>query len=280
MFDQSKAGERQSQLANIIILVGVLLMIVGGVLSGPYLEPWIASRVRPVAVSTPSPPTPAPTLAPTSTPSPEPSPTASSSTSILPLFDGEEDGEGDATLPTPTPPATPPTATPTPTPLPTGRAPTRLSIPAIDLDVPVVLAELETTTVNGVSQSTWLVPEERAAGWHVGTAPLGLPGNTVLNGHNTTRGEVFRDLYLLEPGEQIILYGGEIPYVYEIQEKLILPEAGQPLEVRMANAQYIQPTTDERVTLVTCHPYNSLQYRLIIIATPVEVDLPNEENLE
>jgi LPXTG-site transpeptidase (sortase) family protein len=143
-----------------------------------------------------------------------------------------------------------------------------------------VLAELETTLVNGIQQSTWLVPEERAAGWHDGTAPLGLAGNTVLNGHNTTRGEVFRDLYLLEPGEEIVLYADQIPYVYEIQEKLILPEAGQPLEVRVANAQYIQPTADERVTLVTCHPYNSLQNRLIIIATPVEVESPEEGNLE
>ena len=273
MFDAQSSG-KQGQVANLIILIGVILMIVGGVLSGPYLEPLISSRLQPVTVSTPAPPSPALT----STPSPAPSP--SSSSSILPLFNGEDDEAGGETPITPTPPATPPTSTPTPTPLPTGRVPTRLTIPAIDLDVPVILAELETTTVNGVQQSTWLVPEERAAGWHDGTAPLGLPGNTVLNGHNTTRGEVFRDLYLLEPGEQIILYAGQIPYVYEIQQKLILPEAGQPLEVRIANAQYIQPTTDDRVTLVTCHPYNSLQYRLIIIATPVEVDLPAEESLE
>jgi sortase (surface protein transpeptidase) len=52
---------------------------------------------------------------------------------------------------------------------------------------------------------------------------------------------------------------------------LILPEAGQPLEVRVENAKYILPTEDERVTLVTCHPYGSLRNRLIVIAYPEDI---------
>jgi len=94
-------------------------------------------------------------------------------------------------------------------------------------------------------------------------------GNTVLNGHNTTYGEVFRDLYKLEAGDSIIVYAGDVPYTYTVSEVLILPEAGQPLEVRRQNARYIQPTGDERLTLVTCHPYGSLRYRLVLIAHPV-----------
>jgi sortase A len=97
-----------------------------------------------------------------------------------------------------------------------------------------------------------------------------MPGNTVLNGHNTTRGEVFRDLYQVEPGDRMVIYSEDLPFFYEVSEKLFLPEGGQPLEVRVDNARYIQPTNDERVTLVTCHPYASLQYRLIIIARPEE----------
>ena len=46
-------------------------------------------------------------------------------------------------------------------------------------------------------------------------------------------------------------------------------DAGLPLEVRVKNASYIQPTRDERLTLVTCHPYGSLRNRLIVIARPV-----------
>jgi len=109
-----------------------------------------------------------------------------------------------------------------------------------------------------------------AAGWHETSAPLGVPGNTVLNGHNTTHGEIFRDLYTLEVGDAIIVYSGDTLYAYAVTEILILPEGGQPLEVRIENARYILPTDDERLTLVTCHPYGSLRYRLIVIAHPTE----------
>lgn len=116
-----------------------------------------------------------------------------------------------------------------------------------------------------------------AAGWHETSAPMGMPGNTVLNGHNTTNGEVFRDLYTLEVGDAIIVYAGNIPYAYAITETLLLPEAGQPLEVRLENARYAMPTGDERLTLVTCHPYGSLHYRLVIISRPVAT-LEDEED--
>jgi len=109
-----------------------------------------------------------------------------------------------------------------------------------------------------------------AAGWHETSAPPGVGGNTVLNGHNTTYGEVFRDLYTLEVGDAITVYSGDTPHEYTVAEVLILPEAGQPLEVRIGNARYILPTDDERLTLVTCHPYGSLRYRLIVIARPAD----------
>jgi sortase (surface protein transpeptidase) len=58
-----------------------------------------------------------------------------------------------------------------------------------------------------------------------------------------------------------------------VSETLILPEAGQPLGVRRENARYVMPTDDERLTLVTCHPYGSLRNRLIVIARPDEPDV-------
>jgi len=124
-------------------------------------------------------------------------------------------------------------------------------------------------TDEGPTQAAWEVPPLYAAGWHTTSAPLGAPGNTVLNGHNTTHGEVFRDLYTLKIGNSIVAYAGNVPYTYTVTAILILPEAGQPLEVRIENARYILPTDDERLTLVTCHPYGSLRYRLIVIAHPL-----------
>jgi sortase A len=122
----------------------------------------------------------------------------------------------------------------------------------------------------------WEVPNEYAAGWHETSARLGEPGNTVLNGHNTTNGEVFRDLYRLEAGDKIIVYGQEVSRrTYVVSVTLILPEAGQPREVRLENARYVMPTDDERLTLVTCHPYGSLRSRLIVVARPAEPDKPS-----
>ncbi|MEE8391622.1 MAG: sortase, partial [Anaerolineae bacterium] len=98
----------------------------------------------------------------------------------------------------------------------------------------------------------------------------------VFNGHNTAFGEIFRDLYTLEAGDVIVVYSDDVPYTYAVTEILILPEAGQPLEVRIENARHILPTDDERLTLVTCHPYGSLRNRLIVIAHPNSEQASNQ----
>ena len=174
-----------------------------------------------------------------------------------------------ATL-TPTPTAAPPTPTLTPTPVFTGTIPKQMQIPAIALDAPVISTQWEVQKgADGTPQVVWIVPDWRAIGWHYTSAPLGMPGNTVMNGHNTTRGEVFRDLYKVTAGDEILITGEDgSTYTYSIEETYIVEEAAQSLEVRMENARYIQPTTDERLTLVTCHPYGSTRYRLIVIAHP------------
>ncbi len=172
--------------------------------------------------------------------------------------------------PTSTPSVQPEAATPVATIVPEGFVPVRLFIPDIELEAPIVPIGLKSIEVGGVQQLIWNVPNRRAAGWHETSAKIGVPGNTVLNGHNTSNGEVFRYLYKLEVGATIMVEADNgATYTYTVTEKLILPEAGRPLEVRIQNAQYILPTADERLTLVTCHPYNSLANRLLIIAHPV-----------
>jgi sortase A len=194
------------------------------------------------------------------------SPQVSGPSPVLPVFSAAEGLEGFSTPVTPTLSLTD-TVEPAPSP---GHIPTRIVIPAIELDAPVVVSHLETITVDGGEQSTWSVPAERAVGFHQGSALLGKVGNTVLNGHNTTNGEVFRDLHLAQPGDQILVYSDSQSFSYQVAETLILPEAGQPLSVRIANARYAQPTEDERLTLITCHPYGSVRNRLIVIATPLQ----------
>ncbi len=151
-----------------------------------------------------------------------------------------------------------------------GVVPVRLFIPDIDLEAPIVPTGWKYIEIGGVKQPIWDVPHRRVAGWHETSAKIGAPGNTVLNGHNTSNGEVFRDLYKLDVGATILIEAEDgATYTYTVTEKLLLPEAGQPVEVRIQNAHYVLPTADERLTLVTCHPYNSLAYRLLIIAHPV-----------
>ncbi|RLC86294.1 MAG: hypothetical protein DRI37_07215 [Chloroflexi bacterium] len=254
------------------------LLLLGIFLSYPTFYPYLAAFAHTSEITT-APPLDTGTLA-----------TEITRTTFLP-FEGETENYNPVagileqeptlfpspTLPTSTafPPQEEAQPTPTPTPGPVGTPPQHIRIPAIHLDAPVVPVQWESTETAEGTQPVWQVPDWKAVGWHEGSALLGLPGNTVLNGHNTTRGEIFRDLYKLEEGDLILVEGEDQRiFAYEVQHVYILKEAGQPLEVRLANARYIQPTTDERLTLVTCHPYGSTRYRLIVIGRP----LPQPEN--
>ncbi len=149
------------------------------------------------------------------------------------------------------------------------RSPTRLVIKAIGLDAPVEPVGWHVETRNSRSVYVWNVPGHFAAGWLKSSAPFGVPGNTVLDGHHNIKDRVFENLINIQVGDIITLYAASIKQVYRVEQKLILKELGQPLEVIKANALYIEPTTDERLTLVTCWPPTGNSYRLIIVALPV-----------
>jgi sortase A len=92
----------------------------------------------------------------------------------------------------------------------------------------------------------------------------------VLNGHNNIYGSVFKDLIELEPGDMIIVHDNDSIHEYRVVEKKVLPENGQPPSVRMANARWIGPSGDERITLVSCWPFTSNKNRIIVVARPVK----------
>ena len=246
---------------GLVLLVGCAAQPVSQPVDTPAPAPATAVVVAPSPPARPA-PTDAPTvtLPPTQTPEPTAIPTET------PTAASTEPPMPTATA-TPSPTATP-AATPTPEP-PAGVPPQRVVIPAIRLDAPVVSIGWKVERIDGQNQAIWDVPNWHAAGWHNTSARLGVPGNTVFNGHNTLSGEVFRDLYRLEVGAEIFVEGenGEM-FAYRVGEKYIVREAGQPLSVRLENARYIQDTPDERLTLVTCHPYGSLANRLLVIAYP------------
>ena len=148
--------------------------------------------------------------------------------------------------------------------------PQRLVIPTLGIDVSVNQVRLIPQEKNGQRYFQWQVPAGYEAGWHENSSPLGQSGNTVLNGHNNIHGEVFRNLIDLSIGDKIILYDSDSEYTYEVAQQEILPENGQPISVRRLNARWIEPTRDERITIVSCWPYATNSHRLVVVAKPVE----------
>lgn len=149
-------------------------------------------------------------------------------------------------------------------------APMRILIPAIHLDSPVIAVGWTVTEQNGQKVSEWNVPSERKVGWLNTSALVGMPGNTVLVGHQNVDGRVFENLEYLQLGDEIQLQAGDELHKYTIVARTIVPEKDQPIEVRLENARWIGRSNDERLTLITCWPRNDNTHRLILVALPVQ----------
>ena len=146
--------------------------------------------------------------------------------------------------------------------------PLRIIIPALNIDAPVVTAGLQTLQDGDRQYQQWTVPNSYAAGWHENSPKLGEVGNIVLNGHNNIYGAIFGELRELAVGEQIVLVGANNVTVYRVAHHELLKEEGLPLRERLQNANWIAPTTDQRLTLVTCWPNTTNSHRLIVVALP------------
>jgi len=152
---------------------------------------------------------------------------------------------------------------------PTPEVPLRVVIPSIELNAPVIPAPVDFETIAGKEYLQWMVPDEYAIGWHTTSAMLGETGNTVLNGHHNAYGEVFVSLENVSEGDIIMVESDHTRYIYQITNKMILPEKYEQIEVRMNNAQWILPSVDERLTLISCWPYETNTHRLIVVARPL-----------
>jgi LPXTG-site transpeptidase (sortase) family protein len=155
--------------------------------------------------------------------------------------------------------------------------PERITIPAINLDAPVVQAEIQWVQVGGGEYKQWHVPNLFAAGWHESSARLGEVGNTVFNGHNNIFGEVFRHLDELGVGDFIQVYSNTHVFEYVITNTMILPERFQEIDLRMSNAQWILPSEDYRLTLISCWPYESNTHRVIVVAKLLSVETQSRD---
>lgn len=250
-----------------------------GIIPTPTATRQLVVYVAPTPSSTPwAVPSPTPTA--TGTVEPTETPTlVIAPPSILPDTPNQDDPtpmpvvvEANALQPTPTPTAAPTDVVEVPPDKPPKQSfapepPTRLVIPAVGIDSDVVPVGWDIVEQNGVQYSIWHVADY-AVGWHETSARVGEPGNTVLAGHHNINGEVFRDLVNVEVGDTVEIYTADGVFTYTIELKTIVKEKGEPLEVRQKNAEWIAPTTDERVTMVTCWPYTNNTHRVIVVAKP------------
>lgn len=160
--------------------------------------------------------------------------------------------------------------------------PVRISIPTINLTADIINATQKEIVQGEKTYIQWSAPDEFAVGWHFTSSFLGVPGNTVLNGHHNVFGKVFEHLDQLVSGDEIFIYGNDLHiYEYVVSNTMILAERDVSLDERLENARWILPSEDERITLITCWPYFSNTHRLIIVARPQgsePIPVSNERN--
>jgi len=173
-----------------------------------------------------------------------------------------------------------------PTPTASPEVPVRLGSLVLNVDARVVEMGWEVVQTASGAQSEWTIPKDEA-GHHINSAALGASGNVVLSGHNNIFGRVFEAISLawddarrekvdeitdrspVLDGRKIQLYNSAGQrYDYTVAEFYRLKDYGVPLEKRVENARFMQPTTDTRLTLVTCWPIWSNTHRLVVIAKP------------
>lgn len=118
----------------------------------------------------------------------------------------------------------------------------RIQIPAIDVDAPIVQGDGWEQLKKGVGQ-------------HIGTSNPGQDGNVVLSAHNDIFGEIFRDLDMLNPGDLIVLHTSQQVYNYVVVESQV---------VSPTRVDVMDQTNEPFVTLISCYPYMVDNNRIVV----------------
>ena len=167
--------------------------------------------------------------------------------------------------------------TPAPTREPLRPPAVRLEVPSIDLDSPIVETKpVSYTTWQGELRWKWPVADY-AVGQLSNSARPGAGRNIVLAGHNNMRGQVFRRLPEVEPGDVIVLRTALAAHRYEVVEKRFVTYRADPEMGERIIQSYFAPGNGERLTLQSCWPYWNGADRILVVAEPVVEPLVEEE---
>lgn len=121
----------------------------------------------------------------------------------------------------------------------------RIQIPAIAVDSKIVQGDDWEQLKMGVGQ-------------HIASANPGEKGNVVLSAHDDIYGEIFKNIDRLKPGDQVIVFTNLRSYTYVVMSN---PQVVEPSQV-----EFLSPTTDPIVTMISCYPYLVDSKRIVVRA--------------
>ena len=229
----SPLGKRCVSLPAVLTVLGTLLVATSfGLLTAPLAGQWLHRQAHAAAASEPLParfvePAPATPISLASVPAPLAEP---ASTAPTPVESGAVPSE-DSTAQRPRVPGQPEL----PPPIDYGE-PVWVSIPRIGLNTSI--------TRVGIQHGAYVVPAWDI-GWQEDSSHIGLPGNTVFNGHLETidAGRVFARLHQLQPGDAIYVYTADFRTDWVVVSSERVPGD---------DWSFMAPTDDVRLTLYTC----------------------------
>ena len=125
----------------------------------------------------------------------------------------------------------------------------RLVIASVNINMPVFLGDTEKT----LNKGGWLFPA---------TSRPEQGGNSVIFGHRymyrPPKSNTFWNLDKVEIGDEMVLTWQGKEYKYRVFEKKV---------IEPTNLSVIQPTSDGRLTVITCTPLWTTKQRLVIVGS-------------
>ncbi|MGW3730128.1 class E sortase [Streptomyces sp. NPDC000851] len=133
-----------------------------------------------------------------------------------------------------------------------------LTIPRLDLRVPVA---------EGISKPDVL--NKGYVGHYPGTQQPGRAGNFALAGHRNTHGEPFRYVNRLDDGDEILVETRDAVYTYAVDQTVPQTSARDTGVLRPVPRSLVHPARGYRhpgyyLTLTTCTPEYTSTYRLVV----------------
>lgn len=148
---------------------------------------------------------------------------------------------------------------------------TRLIIPRINRNVPVINVTTESLIKKDWAKLETDMQEALRFGviHYPGTARPGQQGNVVITGHSSyfpwdpgRFKDVFAVLHDLQEGDKILLYYNQQQYIYQVTSmKKVWP----------SELDVLKPSTENKLTLITCTPVGTNLKRLVVEAKLIKI---------